>query len=571
MSDQGNPAVTTSEPGSPAVAATDAVNLLDSAPDAAGAAAAATEPVNLLGSSADAAHAAAASSEPVSAATQFATFSRRIGPNSDFSELQARVANGERITMDQLYVDPDGKLSIRQPEGSGTSLVIDARRADFLAGLPSRLEPLRKGDPSGEAQMRADVAIIGTTGNVGMTTLTDIVAANADGLTDLKPVGLVRPSRTEDRIAPLLGPVRYTETLYKGVHEVNLTRDNFAYLNTPEGIQALREARIIVISAPDVAATRMGLFDDFSNYGVLQDPNKSIVLIRAGQGGQPVWSARIRNDPSFHATVVGVEDSPYGTRVHDRNEDGIRPIDGKRKKSVEVTSVGNPEQGLGAMRDLFPRGAGIGKPSWPNFVAVPGSAMPWRAGFFIHPGVALWPENMARTARGEKYLHYAEGVRDAKHGELLQELDDVKVRLGRAYGANPQTFAEKLNTQFDLPLVPGEPFHLTMARTVERPGDPLSRKVYTSQSPKDMDALFASRYIDEDLASVRTLLWYAERAGLREPALERYFQTSMQTLLDAGMSPREMNSKLFAYEPYLNQIPGGVPEIVSLLDQPHAR
>jgi len=466
------------------------------------------------------------------------------------------------------------KVSTNQPSSglsSADSNGVPAQRVE--ATEPRQRARFPAASLVGVAEPPVDVAIIGANGNVGRTLLVDIKAAVNDGLSDLNPVGLMRQKAT-DQIAELSEPVLYQESLYGGEHPVNLMPKDFAYLGTEQGIRALQEAPIVVVTVPDAAGSRMGLFNQLRNYGVLQDPNKNIVLIRAGQGGQPVWSQMIRDDPEIMATFIGVEDSPYGTRVKDV-EDGFRIVEGKRKKILEVSaaSVEHPQQALDAMRSMFPRGGQLDppQPSWPDFRLVPGSAMPWRAGFFIHPGVALWPENLARTMRGEQYFHYAEGVRSPEHGAFLQRLDEIKVELGRAYGANPQTFPEKLHTQFELPLIEGEPFHLTMARTMQRDGDPLSKKVYTSKSPKNLEALFNSRYIDEDLQSVRTMLWYAERAGLRFPELESYFQDSRQTLINVGMSQSTLDRMLFAYEPYLNRIPGGAPEIKHLLDHPHVR
>ncbi len=412
------------------------------------------------------------------------------------------------------------------------------------------------------SRSNTDVAILGG-GNVGFTLSADLVSN-----TGMKPTLLFRGDGTRaDRISPVTGNYRFNETLHGGTNFLDLSADNFGYMDTTAGLQAMRDAKTLVVTLPDAPQTRLALFERLQRDELVNDPSKTVVLIRGGQAGQPALSQIIRDNPNWRANVVLVEDSPYGTRVQHNQGTGEDPhvINGKRKDDVEVSVLaeqGDPTRGLGAMTEMFPLGQQLGKGtlSWPDFNVVPGVAMPWRAGYFIHPGVAFDAVNLAKTQAGQKYLHYAEGVHP-ELGDKLFAINLEEVALARTYGVNAETFPQKLERQFGLPLQ-DEPFHVTMGRT---------RDIYKSTSYGSIEDLMKSRYPQEDAAAVPTMLWLGERAGAPMPVHSAYFNELVTTFRQLGMSEHELTHHLQGYVPILNSIEGGVPEITQLLNEPHVR
>jgi opine dehydrogenase len=413
---------------------------------------------------------------------------------------------------------------------------------------------------------RTDVAILGTS-HVALTLGADI-ALNQPGL---QTKILFRGDGVGvDRITEVAHLYDFMETLHTKVSQnVELTPAHFGYSQSAEGATALQQAKTIVVTIPDKPQVRLQLFERLQHEGLVHDPAKTIVLIRGGQAGQPVLSQMIRENPNWKANMVLVEDSPYGTRVsQDIGENGLPTIRAKRKDNVEITVLGHqgdPSIATGAMREMFPLDRG-GNP-WPRFDLVPGIEMPWRAGYFIHPGVAFDRVNLAKTDAGVVYYHYAQGV----HPELgvkLGAIDRERVDLAARYGVEADTFPQKLERQFGLELR-DEPFHVTMART--GPKEMGGEGIYLSKSYGSLEKLMDSRYPTEDVPGLFTINWLAERSGGRTPAHIAYETEIRQTLRELGMSEHQMRNELGAYLPYLDAIEGGIPEITQLLNEPHVR
>lgn len=412
-----------------------------------------------------------------------------------------------------------------------------------------------------------DVAILGG-GNVGHTLNADLELNT--GLTH-KLLFSGDGSRS-DRIGPSTGTVTFKETLHGSTNSLQLGREHFGYVDTPAGADALRQAKIVVVTIPDAPLSRLGLFNKLQSEGLVEDPEKTYVLIRAGQAGQPALAQIIRNNPDWNSSVVGVEDAPYGTRYVQTADGPV--ITGKRKDDVEISVAGqngNEAPGLAAMRSLFPLGEQIGKASWPDFAVVPGANVLFKAGYILHPGVALDPLNLELTQRGIQYLHYSEGVYPAL-GEKLATLDGERLQLADAFGVQAETFPQKLERQFGLTWNPGESFYETMQRT-GRAGETGegSEPVYSSKSYPSVPELLKNRYAQEDTPAVFTMNFLAERAGVSLPAHAQYESDLREQLSRLGMPEAEVHTKLEGYLPYLDQIQGGVPEITQLLNAPHVR
>ena len=414
------------------------------------------------------------------------------------------------------------------------------------------------------------VVIIGG-GNVGHILQTDHILNGLGVRLLFRGTG-----RGQDRITAATGQIEFNEDLHQSKDLVQRDPEHFGYLDTEQGLADMRQAKILVATIPDAPLARLQLFTDFQEKGLVQDPSKTIVLIRGGQAGQVVLSQMIRDNPNWKATVVLVEDSPYGGRYNDDDPQKL-VINTKRKDDVEISVLapnGDITQGLAAMRSMFPLGEKIGKPSWPNFTVIDGSAMPFKFGYAIHPRVAFDLTNLRMTINGVKYKHYNEGVHPAL-GDVLGQLDQERVQLAAAYGVEAETFPVKLNRQYDLPLIPGEPFYRTMQRTwMEKDDpnrDPDARQVYKSMSHGSLDELMTSRYPQEDVPGLFTMNWLANRAGLVLPGHVEYESYIRDILRLLGMPEEDLHTRLGAYLPAMDQIPGGVPEIKNLLDKPYDR
>lgn len=413
---------------------------------------------------------------------------------------------------------------------------------------------------------RTDVAILGSS-HVAITLGADILL-NGGGL--LPKILFKGNGLGVDRISKVAHLYDFTETLHtKVMQEVDLKPWHFGYAESAEGALSLQQAKLIVVTIPDKPLVRLQLFDKLQQDGLVQDPAKTIMLIRGGQAGQPVLSQMIRDNPNWKSSVVLVEDSPYGTRVSQEiGDNGLPTIRAKRKDDVEITVLGyqgDSSIATGAIREIFP--LNYADRAWPTFDLVPGVEMPFRAGYFIHPGVAFDPVNLAKTANGDVYYHYAQGVHE-QLGVKLAAIDRERVDIAARFGAHADTFPEKLQRQFGLELR-DEPFHVTMART--GPKSMGGKDIYLSKSYDSIEALMGSRYPTEDVPGLFTINWLAERSGGRTPAHIAYETEIRQTLRDLGMSERQMRDELGAYLPMLDAIEGGIPEITRLLNEPHVR
>jgi hypothetical protein len=413
---------------------------------------------------------------------------------------------------------------------------------------------------------RTDVAILGSS-HVALTLGADLRLNQPNIQTKILFKG---DGVGENRIAGVAHEYEFTETLHTKIpQQVELKPEHFGYAKSAEGIRALQQAKTIVVTIPDKPQVRLELFDRLQRDGLVDDPTRTIVLIRGGQAGQPVLSQIIRDNPNWRASVVLVEDSPYGTRVNQAlNDRGLPTIAAKRKDDVEITVLGyqgDSSVASAAMREMFPLNRK--DQPWPNFELVPGIEMPWRAGYFIHPGVAFDSVNLAKTDAGQIYYHYAQGVHEDL-GVKLSSIDRERVEIAARYGVEAHTFPEKLQRQFGLELR-DEPFHVTMART--GPKSMGGEDIYLSKSHDSIRELMDSRYPTEDVPGLFTINWLAERSGGRTSAHAAYETEIRQTLRELGMSEHQMQHELGAYLPYLDAIEGGIPEITQLLNEPHVR
>jgi len=414
---------------------------------------------------------------------------------------------------------------------------------------------------------QTNVAILGSS-HVAITTAADILL-NGGGL---QPKVLFRGNGLgRDRISEVAHPYDIMETLHtKQSQVVDLEPRHFGYADSAEGHQALQEAGFIIVTIPDKPLVRLELFHRLQQDGLVQDPGKTIMLVRGGQAGQPVLSQMIRENWTWNSSVVLVEDSMYGTRVNQATgPNGLPTIRAKRKDDVEVSVLargGDNSTAMAQLREIFPLSR-EGRP-WPNFNVVPGIDMPWRAGYYIHPGVAFDPVNLAKTQRGEVYLHYAQGVHP-ELGRMLERIDAEMVQIADRFGVHAHHFKEKLFRQFGL-AIQDEPFDVTMART--GPKEMGGEGIYLSESYPTIEKLMNSRYPTEDVPGLFTINWFAELSGGRLPAHIAYEAQIRQTLRDLGMPESQMRNELGAYLPYLDAM-GDMPpaDLIQLLNEPHMR
>src|ERR1019366_9202621 len=131
-------------------------------------------------------------------------------------------------------------------------------------------------------------------------------------------------------------------------------------------------------------------------------------------------------------------------------------------------------------------------------------------GHYIHTAVALDPSNVARTARGERYLHYSEGIHPTL-AEQLDSMDQERVRLAAAFGVASETFPEILQRQYG--HAPGETFYLTMASTTS---------LYRSTSPSGIPELREARTLREDIPALFTILGLARLRNVPMPTTRSF-------------------------------------------------
>lgn len=345
--------------------------------------------------------------------------------------------------------------------------------------------------------MTGDVAIIGA-GHVGITLLVDLLDATTKH--SLSPVLLTMgPGDKCDR---LTGEYALHELLRDRRCRVRVDSRHVAGFESPSGQASLAKASHIVIAVPDIPALRLRLLERILERTSVA--GKTLVLVRGGQGGQPVIAGLARTDPRLsRASIVLVEDSFYGTRVADRSVTFKRKFD----VNIAIYCADGPDIALGNLRKLFPLGADIGRESWPDFSVRRGIELLFDPlGYYIHVGVALHPQNLERTAAGIQYTHYIDGI-DRELAATLDKLDQERVRLAAAYGVESETFPEILQRQYGIPRQVD--FYNTMQSC---------REIYRSRSCSSLDDLRRSRLINEDVPALLTIEWLMSLAGLEMPA-----------------------------------------------------
>ncbi|MFI1963003.1 NAD/NADP octopine/nopaline dehydrogenase family protein [Streptomyces pathocidini] len=393
-----------------------------------------------------------------------------------------------------------------------------------------------------------DIVIIGA-GHVGLTLLADLqltkpfhgctavlLAFDHTGVLD---------QRARDRTRLTM------ENLVTGAVEgVVLDPAQFGSLWSEQGHEALQRAGTIFVTVPDIPDLRLDLLDHLER--TVDLAGKLIVFVRGGQGGQPVLAKWIRDNPQVQDTsVVLVEDSFYGTRVL-----GER-IQFKRKISVNVSVYSpEPDAALATLRGMFPLGTQISRPSWPDMAVTDGIDLQFNPlGYIIHVGVALDPANLAKTREGIRYTHYVEGI-SPELATRLDLLDQERVMLAEAMGAQAQTFPDIIQRQYGLP--PQPTFHTMMQSC---------RPIYRSLSSGSIEELRTSRVLLEDMPAFHTIRWLASACGIDMPYTSAYFDDVLDRLKEIGADwPRYT-----AYLPYLDKIDGSTAELKELLNHPHRK
>lgn len=163
----------------------------------------------------------------------------------------------------------------------------------------------------------------------------------------------------------------------------------------------------------------------------------------------------------------------------------------------------------------------LGEPGWLSrfTLRTPSELVFDPLGYYIHAAVALDPSNVVRTARGERYLHYSEGI-DPTLAEQLDAMDTERVALAASYGVPSETFPQILRRQYG--HEPRSDFYATMAAT---------RDLYRSLSPSDVDDLRLSRTLREDIPALFTMLELARVQDVPMPVTGA-FADALPYLLD---------------------------------------
>lgn len=388
----------------------------------------------------------------------------------------------------------------------------------------------------------SDIVVIGG-GHVGLTLLTDLVATQEIHGFRLKLL-CVRDG-AGDRVC---GPVTRTNLMDGSEDRVELRAEHFGSLYDDDADALLERAEHIIVTVPDIPVLRLELMHRIAALRTVA--GKVITFVRAGQGGQPVIADWVRRTPRLRDTsIILVEDAFYGTRVTGTH------IAYKRKLSVNVSVYSRtPQVAVERVRALFPLGALIGKPSWPDVVVRPGIGLLFDPlGYIIHVGVAFHGPNLARTRAGQKYLHYTDGI-DRELAPLLAALDEERVELARIYGVEAQTFPRIIERQYGLPY--RADFYEMMQSC---------REIYRSMSCESLDELRQSRLVREDLPGLLTIRWLADAAGAVLPVTERYAAEVLRTAVELGVSEAD----LAGYLPQLSGMPADLPFLRSLLVAPH--
>ncbi|WP_327328149.1 NAD/NADP octopine/nopaline dehydrogenase family protein [Streptomyces sp. NBC_01210] len=345
----------------------------------------------------------------------------------------------------------------------------------------------------------SDRTVIVGGGHVGLTLYADIKRARAAA-----DVHLVS-SRVPDAAG---NPLTMRDILTGEVHTVPSRRTDFLQ-DGPAGSDALAVADCVIVTVPDIPQVRSTVISRL--LGLLAHRPVTVVMIRGGQGGA-LWLAERLADPRAAAwEVLLVEDSLYGCRARG----GV--IEYKRKDQIGAAHYGqqDPKLALEVLANA------LGDPEWVSrfTLRTPSELIFDPLGYYIHTAVALDPGNVVRTARGERYLHYSEGI-DPTLGEQLNAMDTERVALAAAYGVESETFPQILHRQYR--HRPRPTFYATMAAT---------RDLYRSLSPSDIDSLRTSRTLREDIPALFTILELARVQHVSMPTT-RALADALPYLLD---------------------------------------
>ncbi|MEU2110108.1 NAD/NADP octopine/nopaline dehydrogenase family protein [Streptomyces sp. NPDC019507] len=344
----------------------------------------------------------------------------------------------------------------------------------------------------------SDRTVIVGGGHVGLTLYADIRR--------LRPTADVRvvTSRVPDSAG---SPLTMRDILTGEVHIVPSERTDFVR-DEPAVSRALAAADCVLVTVPDIPNVRSAVVERLLE--LLANRTVSIVMIRGGQGGA-LWLADRLTDPRAASwEVLLVEDSLYGCRVQGSH------VEYKRKDQIGAAHYGqDPKLPLEALAGA------LGEPGWLSRFTLrsPSELVFDPLGYYIHTAVALDPGNVVRTARGERYLHYSEGI-DPTLGEQLDAMDTERVALAASYGVESETFPQILKRQYG--HQPRSSFHDTMTAT---------RDLYRSLSPMDIDDLRLSRSLREDIPALFTMLELARVQNLPMPVTSA-FAGALPYLLD---------------------------------------
>lgn len=414
-----------------------------------------------------------------------------------------------------------------------------------------------------------NVAIIGS-GHTGATLLVEQLANTNDGLTNIHPT-LVFRRKGPDDIMPKLGPMRFNENLTKTSHEVNLGRENFAYLYEATGRRAINEADIIVVTVPDIPLARLRLFDELEG---LVRPGQTIAL--TGTGAQPALARLVDGNPQYQGVSFALfENSPYGTR---RDWDN-HVIEGKRKFATEASFWGDEQAARQSLIDLFPRADQLQrfleerghvletpKASWPDFKIVPPIETTMQLGYAGHTMVALDDGNLALGLQGMRYSHWNGGAMktDPRLATRLMALDQERMALSQAYGMPGRDIYDRLNSGYQLGV----------QRGVHSPHEVFQKTVgtYKSLGPTLKELADGDRYITENFPNLTRTLWMADKAGLEMPLTRALLPELEGKIIALGQRFEIPNLiekyGLYGYDHTLADFTGGVDEVTRLINSP---
>lgn len=344
----------------------------------------------------------------------------------------------------------------------------------------------------------ADRTVIVGGGHVGLTLYADIRRA--------RPTAHVRV--LSSKVPDVAGThLTMHDTLTGEIHSVPTERADFLLPVTVEPA-ALTGADCVFVTVPDIPSVRSAVVSRLLE--CLAHRSVSVVMIRGGQGGA-LWLAERLADPRAASwEVLLVEDSLYGCRVQGSH------VEYKRKDQIGVAHYGqDPKIPLEALARA------LGEPGWLSrfTLRTPSELVFDPLGYYIHAAVALDPSNVVRTARGERYLHYSEGI-DPTLAEQLDAMDTERVALAASYGVPSETFPQILRRQYG--HEPRSDFYATMAAT---------RDLYRSLSPSDVDDLRLSRTLREDIPALFTMLELARVQDVPMPVTGA-FADALPYLLD---------------------------------------